>query len=68
MNWDVDVAALVTLGRFPHRGRWGETAADKAAVAAAMQATAVAALAGRVVNTLSGGERGRVLLAQTSFC
>lgn len=64
VNWDVDVAALVALGRFPHRGRWGETATDKAAVAAAMQATDVTALASRVVNTLSGGERGRVLLAR----
>ena len=64
VNWDVDVAALVALGRFPHRGRWGETAADKAAVAAAMQATDVTTLGSRVVNTLSGGERGRVLLAR----
>ena len=64
VNWDVDVAALVAMGRFPHRGRWGETADDKAAVAAAMQATDVTALASRVVNSLSGGERGRVLLAR----
>ena len=64
VNWDVDVATLVALGRFPHRGRWGETAADRAAIAAAMQATDVTALAGRVVNSLSGGERGRVLLAR----
>ena len=64
VNWDVDVATLVALGRFPHRGRWGESDADRAAVAAAMQATDVGRLAHRVVNTLSGGERGRVLLAR----
>ncbi|WP_439534006.1 ABC transporter ATP-binding protein [Polymorphobacter sp.] len=64
VNWDVDVATLVALGRFPHRGRWGETETDRAAVAAAMQATDVAGLAHRTVNTLSGGERGRVLLAR----
>ncbi|GGI81818.1 ABC transporter ATP-binding protein [Polymorphobacter multimanifer] len=64
VNWDVDVGTLVALGRFPHRGRWGETEADRAAIAAAMAATDVAALSGRVVNSLSGGERGRVLLAR----
>ncbi|KAB7648544.1 ABC transporter ATP-binding protein [Polymorphobacter fuscus] len=64
VNWDVDVATLVALGRFPHRGRWGESDVDRAAVAAAMAATDVAGLATRVVTSLSGGERGRVLLAR----
>jgi|APFEC2959095136_1045048.scaffolds.fasta_scaffold02397_1 iron complex transport system ATP-binding protein len=64
VHWDVDVATLVALGRFPHRGRWGESAADRAAVAAAMAATDVAGFGHRIVNTLSGGERSRVLLAR----
>ena len=64
VHWDIDVRTLVELGRFPHRGRWGAVAADTAAVAAAMGATDVTRLAGRVVNTLSGGERGRALLAR----
>lgn len=64
VHWDVDVATLVALGRFPHRGRWGETAADTAAIAAAMAATDTARLRHRIVNTLSGGERSRVLLAR----
>ncbi len=64
VHWDVDVATLVALGRFPHRGRWGETPADTAAVAAAMAATDTATLRNRIVNTLSGGERSRVLLAR----
>jgi iron complex transport system ATP-binding protein len=64
VHWDIDVATLVGLGRFPHRQRWGTTAADDAAVATAMAATDVAGLATRTVNTLSGGERGRVLLAR----
>lgn len=64
VHWDVDVETLVALGRFPHRGRWGDSDTDRAAVAAAMQATDVAGLARRVVNTLSGGERGRALLAR----
>ncbi|OYY91326.1 MAG: ABC transporter [Sphingomonas sp. 28-66-16] len=64
VHWDVDVETLVTLGRFPHRGRWGETDVDRAAITAAMAATDVTGMAGRIVNTLSGGERGRALLAR----
>lgn len=64
VHWDVDVETLVALGRFPHRGRWGESDADRAAVAAAMAATDVTGFAHRIVNSLSGGERGRVLLAR----
>lgn len=64
IHWDIDVETLVALGRFPHRGRWGETAADRDAIAAAMQAMDVTALGKRIVTTLSGGERSRVLLAR----
>ncbi len=64
VHWDVDVATLVGLGRFPHRGRWGESAADRAAVAHAMASTDVSVFGERRVNTLSGGERARVLLAR----
>jgi len=64
VHWDIDVQTLVALGRFPHRGRWGETAADHAAVAQAMATTDVTRFAHRCVNTLSGGERARVLLAR----
>ncbi len=64
VHWDVDVATLVGLGRLPHRGRWGETDADRAAIARALAATDMAALADRGVERLSGGERGRALLAR----
>ncbi len=64
VHWNVDVRTLISLGRFPHRGRWGETPHDIAAVANAMAATDVASLASRSVESLSGGERGRVLLAR----
>lgn len=64
VHWNVDVTTLVGLGRLPHRGRFGETAADRAAVGRAMAATDVAHLADRTVERLSGGERGRVLLAR----
>ncbi len=64
VHWDIDVATLVALGRFPHRGRWGATEADRAAVERALAATDMTALAGRGVERLSGGERSRVLLAR----
>jgi iron complex transport system ATP-binding protein len=64
VHWDVDVATLVALGRYPHRSGWGETDADRAAVARAMVATDVAQFADRPVSALSGGERARVLLAR----
>ncbi|PTQ13264.1 ABC transporter [Sphingomonas oleivorans] len=64
VHWDVDVATLVALGRFPHRGRWGETEEDRAAVTRAMAATDVTRFAHRPVTRLSGGERSRVLLAR----
>jgi iron complex transport system ATP-binding protein len=64
VHWDVDVQTLVGLGRFPHRQRWGETEADRAAVARAMAATDVTHFARRPMSALSGGERARVLLAR----
>ncbi len=65
VNWEIDVATLVALGRLPHRRGWaGPSPADAAAIAAAIAATDLAGLAGRVVNSLSGGERARALLAR----
>jgi iron complex transport system ATP-binding protein len=64
VHWNIEVATLVGLGRFPHRGRWGETADDKRAVLRAMAATDVTHFASRSAKQLSGGERGRVLLAR----
>ena len=64
VHWDVDVATLVGLGRLPHHGRWGAGAADRAAVERALAATDMTALRTRGVERLSGGERGRALLAR----
>jgi iron complex transport system ATP-binding protein len=64
VNWDIDVATLVALGRLPHQGRWGAAAADHAAIAAAMAAADIEGLGARTVATLSGGERARALLAR----
>jgi iron complex transport system ATP-binding protein len=56
--WDLSVTALVALGRMAH-GDCGEPQ-----VAAALEALDLAAFADRPVSTLSGGERGRALLAR----
>ena len=61
VNWDIDVDTLVALGRLPHQS---DRAADAVAIAAAMAVTDCAGLGGRVVSSLSGGERARVLLAR----
>lgn len=60
----ITVADLVARGRHPHQRflrQW--SAADEAGVAAAMTATGVAELAGRLVGELSGGQQQRVWIA-----
>ena len=65
VHWPMRAASVVALGRLPHRQtRTGTDAIDGAAITRAMQATGVAALADRRIDTLSGGERMRVLLAR----
>jgi iron complex transport system ATP-binding protein len=61
--WPVDVATLVGLARVPFRGI-ASVADDQAAVARALHDTGTAQWSERVVTTLSGGERARVLLAR----
>lgn len=65
LHWDVEVRALVALGRHPHRGGFGPAAArDEAAIDRALAETDAAAFAGRRAGTLSGGELARVMLAR----
>ncbi len=64
IHWDINVRALVGLGRIPHHGRWGEGEADRAAITDAMSATDIAHLASRKAQRLSGGEQARALLAR----
>jgi iron complex transport system ATP-binding protein len=65
VHWPLAARELVALGRLPHRAyAAGETAADGAAVAAAMRQTDTLAFAERSVSRLSVGERARVLLAR----
>ena len=59
--WNLTAQALVRLGRLPHRTSAAE---DDAATTAALAALDCTHLAQRPVNTLSGGERARVLLAR----
>jgi iron complex transport system ATP-binding protein len=64
IHWEINVRALVALGRLPHQGRWGKTDADDAAIDRAMAQTDVAQFADRTALRLSGGEQARVLLAR----
>ena len=60
--FDFTVQEVVELGRYPHRL---QPAPDEAGIVSqAMQATDVAHLRHRRVNSLSGGERARVQLAR----
>ena len=58
------VRELVALGRYPHGWRGRESAADKVAVASALERTAADGLYQRSFNTLSGGEKQKVLIAR----
>ena len=67
VDWDfpLTVRGLVEMGRYPALGGWrrfGE--ADRAAVAAAMDATHLADLADRQISALSGGQQQRAFLAR----
>ena len=62
--WALEAETLVGLGRIPHTHGGELGAADRTAVARAMDLTGTAAFARRTVDTLSGGERARVLIAR----
>ena len=62
--WSVEARTLVELGRIPFIGARGQAGEDRAAVDRAMAAANVEAFEHRIVDTLSGGERARVLIAR----
>lgn len=62
--WDVEVETLVGLGRTPFIGARGLTAEDRVQVERALAVTEMTGMARRIVNTLSGGERARALIAR----
>lgn len=62
---NLTVREVVSLGRMPYTGFWGTlSAADKTVVEDSMKQTGVAALAGRMIDTLSDGERQKVMIAK----
>lgn len=61
----MNVRELVVMGRYPHLGPWRAAgAADRHAVAEAMERCDIAELADRSTASLSGGERQRALIAR----
>jgi len=60
--FDFTAQDIVALGRYPHRR--APTRDEDAIMAEAMALTDVTALAPRILNTLSGGEKARVHLAR----
>ena len=65
VHWPFTVRDLVALGRLPHRPAFqGLSDADRAAIDEALALAAMTGFASRPVDTLSGGERARALLAR----
>ena len=64
IHWSIEARALIELGRTPFIGARGQSRADHSAVDRAMAAANVEAFEHRIVDTLSGGERARVLIAR----
>ena len=63
--WPLQVQRLVELGRLPHLAPWSRlSTSDNDIVEQAMLRAEVQHLRNRIVSTLSGGERLRVLLAR----
>ena len=65
VTFPISVRDFVSMGRYPHLGAIrGESAKDRRAVAAALEACRVADLADRWLGTLSGGEWQRARIAR----
>lgn len=64
-HWPISVETLVMLGRLPHRNLWrGPSKTDCKSVQRALKACDVSQFADRSINSLSGGEKTRVMLAR----
>ncbi|MEI9997547.1 MAG: ABC transporter ATP-binding protein [Rhizomicrobium sp.] len=65
LHWPLRADHVVALGRLPHLSRFASASEDDArAVASAMRRADVAPFADRIVTTLSGGERARIMIAR----
>jgi iron complex transport system ATP-binding protein len=62
--WPVTVQEIVRLGRLPHRNDPLRRSGDSAAIQRAIERMALAELTDRRIDSLSGGERSRALLAR----
>jgi len=63
--WPLTVERLVALGRVPHQASWGvQDAEGPVAISTALMETDTLHLQDRIVDTLSGGELARALLAR----
>lgn len=62
---NMTVRDMVGMGRSPYTGFWGRlTSADEHYVSEAMNLAGIMALGGRMFNTLSDGERQKVMIAK----
>ena len=64
LSFPLIVRELVALGRYPHGARRRESAADRLAIEIALENTSANELGNRQFNSLSGGERQKVLIAR----
>ena len=65
-GFDFTVEEMVLMGRFPYISRFGrENHSDYLVAGSVMEKTGITALAGKKFNQLSGGEKQRVVIAQT---
>ncbi len=66
LDFAFTVEQIVAMGRYPHRGRFSrETKQDRRAVELSLERCDIVHLRRRPVNTLSGGEHQRVLIARS---
>ncbi|MFT5692650.1 MAG: ABC-type cobalamin/Fe3+-siderophores transport system ATPase subunit [Oceanicoccus sp.] len=64
-HWPLEVYRLVALGRLPYLNPWSSLSTeDKKIIAQSMALAEIEHLSNRIVSTLSGGERLRVLIAR----
>lgn len=65
VHWPLSVQSVVELGRVPHNNPWQTMSdADHAHIDTAIKKTGVGDFRSRIVTSLSGGERARVMLAR----
>ncbi|HET9917814.1 MAG TPA: ABC transporter ATP-binding protein, partial [Candidatus Binatia bacterium] len=64
LSFPLTVRELVALGRYPHGGRGRESPADTRTIENALDRTAAKDLSNRQFNSLSGGEKQKVLIAR----